>query len=50
MYMFIFRDSDEKTLDLIKELVKVVERDEGLKKKVVKSFERIDALKTKYLQ
>lgn len=47
--MFIFRDSDDKTLKLIDDLVQVVEKDESLKAKVLKSYERIMNLKTKYL-
>ena len=46
--MFIFRNSDEKTLKMIDELCEVVERDKGLQQKVLKSYERISRLKQKY--
>ena len=46
--MFIFRDSDNKTLELIEELCKVVEKDSNLQQKVLKSNERISRLKCKY--
>lgn len=46
--MFIFRDSDDETLKMIEELVKVVEADEALQQKVLKSNERISRLKCKY--
>ena len=47
--MFIFRDSDEKTLKLIDDLVAVVEKDRQLQEKVMKSYERITALKKRSL-
>lgn len=43
--MFIFRNSDEKTLKMIDKLVKVVEKDDELKQRVFKSYDRIIALK-----
>ena len=43
--MFIFRDADEETLKVIDDLVKLAERDENLKEKVMKSYERIITLK-----
>jgi len=46
--MFIFRSSDDKTLTLIEDLIKVVEKDDNLKEKVLKSNERILALKQRY--
>lgn len=46
--MFIFRDSDEKTLKMIDELCEIIERDRGLQQKVLKSNERISRLKAKY--
>ena len=46
--MFIFRNSDDKTLKLIEDLVKEVEKDEGLQKKVGESYERIMDLKRRY--
>ena len=47
--MFIFRDSDDKTLNMIDNLVKVVEKDDELKNRVKASYERIMALKKRYL-
>lgn len=46
--MFIFRNSDDETLKMIDELVKIVEKDEGLKSKIVASNHRIEFLKKKY--
>ena len=46
--MFIFRNSDNKTLKLINELVRVVEKDEELKQKVEYSYSRILRLKRQY--
>ena len=46
--MFIFRNSDNETLKMIDELVKIVESNEDLKTKVIKSNKRIDTLKEKY--
>lgn len=43
--MFIFRSSDEKTLNLLNDLVLAVEHDDELKDLVNKSFERIMRLK-----
>ena len=45
--MFIFRDSDEKTLKLIKNLAEVVAKDKVLFEKVKKSNERILKLKSR---
>jgi len=47
--MFIFRNSDTETLNMIDELVKFVEKYEVLKEKVMKSYERILALKKRSL-
>ncbi len=47
--MFIFRNSDEKTLKMIEELCKIVEKDDCLKRRVVESNRRIDSLKNRYL-
>ncbi|MCM1004196.1 MAG: hypothetical protein NC408_07635 [Candidatus Gastranaerophilales bacterium] len=47
--MFIFRDSDDRTLNMIEELCRVVESNPELKQKVLKSNERISRLKAKYL-
>ena len=46
--MFIFRNSDNKTLNTIEELCKIIEKDKNLKAKVMKSNERILQLKRKY--
>ncbi|MBE7702703.1 MAG: glycoside hydrolase family 3 protein [Cyanobacteria bacterium SIG28] len=46
--MFIFRNSDDKTLNMIDDLVKIVEQDEQLCKKVVASYNRIISLKKKF--
>ena len=46
--MFIFRNSDDETLKMIDELAKIVEKDEGLKSKIVASNHRIEFLKKKY--
>ena len=46
--MFIFRNSDDETLKMIDELVKIVEKDEVLKSKIVNSNHRIEFLKKKY--
>lgn len=47
--MFIFRNSDESTLTMIDELVKIVEKDNLLQEKALKSYERIMSLKKKYI-
>ena len=47
--MFIFRDSDKKTLEMIKSLVKIVESDDELKERVLESNNRIAKLKKMYL-
>ena len=46
--MFIFRNSDDETLELIENLCKIAEKDTSLQKKIKKSFERILNLKRKY--
>ena len=46
--MFIFRNSDDETLDLIEKLIEEVKKDSELQEKVKKSFERIMDLKRKY--
>lgn len=46
--LFIFRNSDSDTLNLIKELVKIVEKDKSLQNRVRESNERIMALKKLY--
>ena len=47
--MFIFRESDCDTLNMIEELVKIVEKDEVLQKRVFESNKRIQILKNNYL-
>lgn len=47
--MFIFRESDKNTLEMIDELVKIVEKDEFLQKRVFESNKRIERLKKMYL-
>ena len=47
--MFIFRDSEEKTLNMINKLVNFVEKDEVLQKRVIESNKRIESLKQKYM-
>lgn len=46
--MFIFRNSDTETLDLIEKLLKEIEKDKELQEKVKVSFERIMNLKRRY--
>ena len=46
--MFIFRDSDEKTIDMIKEIVNLAEQDKDLASKIKDSNIRISKLKNKY--
>ena len=46
--MFIFRSSDDKTLNMIDELCKKANFDKNLREKIVKSNERISRLKSKY--
>ncbi|MBR1776854.1 glycoside hydrolase family 3 protein [bacterium] len=45
--MFIFRDADESTYNLILELAKAAENNNELKSKIIKSNKRIQRLKTK---
>ncbi len=45
--MFIFRNSDDETLNMIEDLCRVVEKDENLKSMVLKSNKRIEELKRK---
>ena len=47
--MFIFRESDDDTLNMIEELVKFIEKDKILQKRVLESNERIEILKKKFL-
>jgi len=46
--MFIFRNADKETLDIIEKVVEVVSKDEKLQKKVITSYNRILDLKKKY--
>jgi len=46
--MFIFRHSDNETLDMINKLCNIVEKDDILREKVLNSYERISKLKKKY--
>ena len=46
--MFIIRDSDEKTLEMIDKLCDLAEKDEKLRAKIVESNERILRLKKRY--
>lgn len=47
--MFIFRDSDDKTLEMIEKLCSIVKKNQDLQQKVLKSNKRISRLKRKYL-
>lgn len=46
--MFIFRNSDSSTINMIEELSRIVEKDEKLQKRVLESNNRILDLKRKY--
>ena len=46
--MFIFRNSDSETLDMIEKLCKVVNKDSELREKVMNSYDRITKLKASY--
>lgn len=46
--MFIFRNSDAETLDMIEKLCKVVNKDSELREKVMNSYDRITKLKASY--
>lgn len=47
--MFIFRDSNDETLEMIKELCYLVEKDELLKNRVLEANKRISKLKERYM-
>ena len=47
--MFIFRESNEQTLDIINQLVETVESNDILKELVIKSNYRIQNLKQKFI-
>lgn len=46
--MFIYRNSDSKTLEMIKNLCKIVEKNPDMQEKIKKSYTRIINLKKKY--
>lgn len=46
--MFIIRDSNPDTIKMIDKLVKIVEKDDNLKNKVIESNKRIERLKMEY--
>lgn len=46
--MFIFRDCDKTTIDVIENVVKIIEKDEDLKERVINSNQRISELKKQY--
>lgn len=46
--MFIFRNSDNNTLEMIEKLITIVDKDETLKQKVLQSYDRITTLKKLY--
>lgn len=48
--LFIFRESDEKTLIMIEELCILAQKDSELKNRIIESNERISNLKNKYLK
>ena len=43
--MFIFRDADRATIDIIETLIKCAKEDEALRMKILESNERIETLK-----
>lgn len=47
--MFIFRESDDDTLNMIEELAKIVEKDDFLQKRILESNRRIEKLKRMFL-
>ncbi len=47
--MFIFRESDNKTLNMIQELINIIKKDEFLQKRVLESNNRIEKLKNRFL-
>ena len=47
--MFIFRESDSQTLEMIKALIEIVEANEDLKEKIIESNNRIARLKCRYM-
>ena len=46
--MFIYRNSDNKTIEIIENIAKKAETDESLQKCIEKSYEKIISLKKKY--
>lgn len=47
--MFIYRNSDDETLDMIENLSKIIQKDSFLKEKVINSYNKIIDLKSKYI-
>ena len=47
--MFIYRNADKETIEIIEEVIKRVEKSESLKKRVLASNKRIGELKSKFL-
>ena len=47
--MFIYRNADKETIEIIEEVIKRVEKSESLKKRVLASNKRIAELKSKFL-
>ena len=46
--MFIFRNSDIETINMLNSLVKIVKKDNNLQQKVMQAYNRIINIKTKY--
>ena len=47
--MFIFRDADSKTIEIIEDLIKEIQKDSALQQRVIESNKRIQELKQKML-
>ena len=47
--MFIYRNADKETIDIIQGVLKRVEKNEELKRRILESNERIKKLKQRYL-
>ena len=47
--MFIYRNADKETIEIIEEVIKRVEKSESLKKQIIASNKRIVELKSKFL-
>ena len=48
--MFIYRNADEETIDVIEELISEAEKDEQLKAKIIEANKRISELKKLKIQ